>query len=434
MKKSIDTANQGKNSIQNVSRENNAQGNEQSLSHNDQNKTQDTSSVGFDFSKTSILSETPPNDSLPRDLQVNMENAFGADFSNVKIHKNSRQATELNALAFTQGEKIHFAPGEFNPNSHSGRNLIGHEITHVMQQRNGIVNPTAVLGKGISLNNDQGLENEADSFGRKATKGININKYHSASLGIRNSIRSSVQAKSNVIQRDIKGSQNLKRGKMELNFTKNDATAKGVSASEEGTVKFTPNNIAPNSDSIGLIQIVKTVDVGGTTTKAGKTVDWTKVGTGAEADRNKVTTANNSKKNIAGGFFIDHLAAKASPRTKKSDSTVSPFYRDYAPNKKVSQDGYKKSKTKIQYASLWDGPGSSIPLKYNFVTSVKAADTGAWYGTALWGFEIYSDKGILKIKNEYNSFREVRGETFDAALKKFDEFYKNPGTPGAPKK
>ena len=37
MKKSIDTANQGKNSIQNVSRENNAQGNEQSLSHNDQN-------------------------------------------------------------------------------------------------------------------------------------------------------------------------------------------------------------------------------------------------------------------------------------------------------------------------------------------------------------------------------------------------------------
>ena len=43
-------------------------------------------------------------------------------------------------------------------------------------------------------------------------------------------------------------------------------------------------------------------------------------------------------------------------------------------------------------------------------------------------------KGKAKIKGEYNSFRTFEGETFVEALKQFNEFYKNPGTPGAPRK
>jgi hypothetical protein len=196
-------------------------------------------------------------------------------------------------------------------------------------------------------------------------------------------------------------------------------------------VKFTPNATAPNSNNIRLLQIVRVGDTTGISTTAGD--PWNYAGS-AEGDRDKVRTTADSKKNIEGGFFIDHSAATANPRTKKSDATVLPYYREYWKNKSVSQDGHKKSKTDIQHASLWDGPGHTAPVKYDFVTSAKGDDTGTWYGSAVWGFEIYLDKSIAKIKGEYNSFREDRGATTDAALKEFNDFYKNPGTSGAPTK
>lgn len=375
------------------------------------------------------------NKSLPSNLQSNMENSLGQDFSSVGIHTNSQKAVQMNARAYTQNEQIHFAPGEFNPSSTSGQNLIGHEFTHIAQQRAGVVKPTKKLKKGVYVNDDRSLESEADNFGRKAARGEAVSKYRSAGLGVRNSMRTT-QMMSNVIQRDIKGSKELGYGKMELDFTKNDATAAGGSASETGTVKFTPNKHAPNSNNIRLIQIVRTTDMTGrTSANAGDPVDWANVGSGAEADRNSVLTTRDRANNIAPGFFVDHEAASASPRTKKSDAEVSPYYRDYWPNSANSQDGHKKSATDIQPASLWDGPWFTIPVKFNFVTSAKATDTGRYYGTALWGFEIYNDaKGIPKIKNEYKSFREYRGQTFDAALEAFDNFYNNSGTAGAPTK
>ncbi len=139
------------------------------------------------------------NKNLPETLQTNLEASFDHDFSNVNIVKNSRRATDLNALAFTQGENIHFAPGQFNPGSESGSNLIGHEFTHVVQQRSGEVRPTSVLGKGLNLNQKSGLEAEADSLGKRAARGESIAKYQSPGLGIRNSLRT-IQAKSSVVQ------------------------------------------------------------------------------------------------------------------------------------------------------------------------------------------------------------------------------------------
>ena len=107
--------------------------------------------------------------SLPEETQIKMESAFGEDFSNVEINKNSKNANDLGALAFTQGENIHFATGQFNPQSKSGQELIGHELTHVVQQRHGRVAQTAQL-KGLSVNQDKRLENEADVLGKKASQ------------------------------------------------------------------------------------------------------------------------------------------------------------------------------------------------------------------------------------------------------------------------
>jgi hypothetical protein len=107
---------------------------------------------------------------MPEQVQTKMENSFGTNFSNVTIQQNDGRATQLGALAFTQGNDVHFAPGQYNPNSGKGQELLGHELTHVVQQRQGKVSSTK-QAKGVSINDNPSLENEADVMGKKAAFG-----------------------------------------------------------------------------------------------------------------------------------------------------------------------------------------------------------------------------------------------------------------------
>jgi hypothetical protein len=63
-----------------------------------------------------------------------METRFGVDFSSVRVHTDPA-AGALDALAYTVGENVFFAPGQFNPSSGSGGLLLAHELSHVIQQR-----------------------------------------------------------------------------------------------------------------------------------------------------------------------------------------------------------------------------------------------------------------------------------------------------------
>ena len=67
-----------------------------------------------------------------------MEARFGCSFSGVRVHSDSRageSAKGVNALAYTIGHKIVFAPGRFAPSTSAGRRLLAHELAHVVQQR-----------------------------------------------------------------------------------------------------------------------------------------------------------------------------------------------------------------------------------------------------------------------------------------------------------
>jgi hypothetical protein len=70
-------------------------------------------------------------------IRRQMEQAFGADFSTVRMHVDTR-ADELNRLlgarAFTTGNDIFLRAGEYDPGSRGGQALIAHELTHVQQQ------------------------------------------------------------------------------------------------------------------------------------------------------------------------------------------------------------------------------------------------------------------------------------------------------------
>jgi len=65
------------------------------------------------------------------------EPRFGQDFSNVRIHTDSvaaKSAQSINALAYTTGNNIVFNSGQYSPDSDSGKKLMAHELTHVLQQ------------------------------------------------------------------------------------------------------------------------------------------------------------------------------------------------------------------------------------------------------------------------------------------------------------
>jgi hypothetical protein len=76
---------------------------------------------------------------LPDKTLHEMNHAFGKDFSDVKIHNDSEAAEmnkELNAQAFTHGKDIYFNEGKLDTENTSGKNLLAHELTHVVQQNN----------------------------------------------------------------------------------------------------------------------------------------------------------------------------------------------------------------------------------------------------------------------------------------------------------
>ncbi len=92
--------------------------------------------------ETSINQAKGNGQPMADNIREPMEQAFGADFSGVKVHTDS-QSDKLNqsiqARAFTTGQDVFFKQGEYNPQSRDGQELLAHELTHVLQQSGGMV-------------------------------------------------------------------------------------------------------------------------------------------------------------------------------------------------------------------------------------------------------------------------------------------------------
>lgn len=99
------------------------------------------------------------NTGLPDTLKSGIESLSGMSMDHVKVHYNSSQPARLNALAYAQGHDIHLAPGQ--------ERHLPHEAWHVVQQAKGRVAATTQM-KGVPVNDDTVLEDEADAMGAKA--------------------------------------------------------------------------------------------------------------------------------------------------------------------------------------------------------------------------------------------------------------------------
>lgn len=100
------------------------------------------------------------NTGLPDNLKTGIENLSGHSMDDVKVHFNSSKPAQLQAHAFAKGTDIHLAPGQ--------EKHLPHEAWHVVQQKQGRVKPTRQLKSKVHINDDAGLEKEADVMGAKA--------------------------------------------------------------------------------------------------------------------------------------------------------------------------------------------------------------------------------------------------------------------------
>ncbi len=97
---------------------------------------------------------------LPDRLKAGVEALSGIPMNNVRVHYNSAKPAQLNAYAYAQGTDIHVGPGQ--------ERHLPHEAWHLVQQAQGRVKPTVMMKAGVAVNDNAGLESEADVMGARA--------------------------------------------------------------------------------------------------------------------------------------------------------------------------------------------------------------------------------------------------------------------------
>jgi hypothetical protein len=101
-----------------------------------------------DVQKNSVSNGLPPS------LKHNFEAQFGTDLSEVRVHQGHAATLKGGAQSFSTGNDIYFAPGAYSPHSDEGRQLLGHELTHVVQQREGRCGPANLTNAMIQDGNN----------------------------------------------------------------------------------------------------------------------------------------------------------------------------------------------------------------------------------------------------------------------------------------
>lgn len=98
---------------------------------------------------------------IPLQMKQQYEKLSGLSFDDVRVHYNSGKPAQFQALAYTQGNQVFIGPGQ--------ETHLGHELGHVVQQKQGHVRATQQIGN-IAINNDTILEREAGHIGKAASK------------------------------------------------------------------------------------------------------------------------------------------------------------------------------------------------------------------------------------------------------------------------
>ena len=160
-----------------------------------------------DFSGEESVHKKKENETgLPDDLKNGIEILSGLSMENVRVNYNSDKPAQLGASAYTQGSEIYVAPGQDK--------RLPHEAWHVVQQSQGRVKPTMQIS-GARINNDAGLELEAENMGDKAGRIKAINEYQEHEHANANGKKTGIPIKGTTVQCDGIGfTSSTKRGEV----------------------------------------------------------------------------------------------------------------------------------------------------------------------------------------------------------------------------
>ena len=140
--------------------------------------------------------------------------------------------------------------------------------------------------------------------------------------------------RSRTLARDLTEPRDVGKGTFKMNMKINSFP--GVKCGLDGTISFKPGSTTPDTKTIKLLQAGREEDL-----DTGKDVVWTD----DFSARMDMETVADPKKGIDPGWAIDINLAEAHKRAWKDEPDVSPYYRDYWPNRDDSQNGSKKGKT-----------------------------------------------------------------------------------------
>lgn len=313
---------------------------------------------------------------LPGDLTNGFAASTGHDLSDVKVHYNSDKPANVGALAYAQGNDIHLASGQ--------EKHLAHEAAHVVQQREGRVTANTAVN-GMAVNDQKGLESEADSLGAKA---MQMKSAEVGSVVEKSSVSNALQRK--VIQKKD-APTNFGTFKTEK-FEKIDE--KGVSI----VLAFDPDSSKVDATKIGLSQSVRTVNDDNSTTGIDPSSESRRVknggGEGYRIDR--ISSQNNpiyGADSLAGDKLED---TKSDNNTSKKETKVAPASEGGNATYQLGYAYDDKGTPKKKAAKLHDGPeGAKESTFETTALGLEGKDKGKYFGSVKWGYKIEAKKAVI---------------------------------------
>lgn len=112
---------------------------------------------------------------LSQDVRSKMQRKFDWNFSNVRVHTDAQaagSANEVRARAYTVGNHIAFAAGQYRPASKTGQRLLAHELTHVIQQSSRSASKGSVNTRGGASSTEDGLQTRDSGSSRLLSRAL----------------------------------------------------------------------------------------------------------------------------------------------------------------------------------------------------------------------------------------------------------------------
>ncbi|MEH1919288.1 eCIS core domain-containing protein [Nostoc sp.] len=210
--------------------------------------------------ETSIQQARGNGQPLADDIKQPMEQAFGADFGGVRVHtdaQSNRLNESIQARAFTTGQDVFFRQGEYSPGSDAGKELLAHELTHVVQQ-----NGSAVQPKSLYV---------APKENKLQTKVPTTSAGHGLAIQLRENFQKPTDEDN---QKNLESKTDTENGEQQKQATTEKHQAIPTPPDDGGNAATDP----PPTKKVGAVVTQKQVEVGGNQPKEPESKD-TKVNT-----------------------------------------------------------------------------------------------------------------------------------------------------------